>query len=87
MSLPKKGKGRKRYTTATITTNNKVMSNAMIKLLCYQSSKVSNAKNSSNIQVCVTPVMFMKYIINNFKQIISRWLKKKLRHQKQKRVT
>ncbi|XP_060851000.1 zinc finger protein 26-like isoform X2 [Rhopalosiphum padi] len=71
MSLPKKGKGRKRYTTATITTNNKVMSNAMIKLLCYQSSKVSNAKNSSNIQMAQKKITSPKAETSNLTTTMS----------------
>uniref|UniRef100_A0A2S2P5W1 Zinc finger protein n=1 Tax=Schizaphis graminum TaxID=13262 RepID=A0A2S2P5W1_SCHGA len=66
MSSPKKGKGHIRHTTAiTITTNNGVMSNAMIKFLCYQSLKVSNANNSSNIQMAQKKITSPKVETSN----------------------
>ncbi|KAE9540033.1 hypothetical protein AGLY_005285 [Aphis glycines] len=47
----KKGKGSNRHTTVTTTTSNGFISKAMIKFLHYQSLKVSNTKNLSNIQM------------------------------------
>lgn len=59
MILLKKETGCIQHIKVTTTMSNGSMSKARMQLLHYQSLKVSNTNNSSNIQACLIPVMCM----------------------------